>query len=517
LADYKNLYSAKSRNIMYFWLVKKNYKQPKLIIMGKSNIAGRQDEIAIFDKVVASNEAEFIAVYGRRRVGKTFLIKEYFEGHICFEMIGKYKASLADQLDNFAKSLGNSSGLGIISQRPSSWQEALFQLEQYLESPHVKNRPGKKVVFLDELPWINTARSKFLSSLEHFWNSYGSSQNKIILVVCGSAASWMIQNIVRSRGGLHNRLTRQIRLLPFSLTETEAFFRKRKIKLTRFQIVELYMAFGGVPYYLKQAEPAMSVAQIIDYTCFSKNGVLRDEYDKLYASLFENSHNHLKIVEILSKKNKGITRNELLGQAKLFSGGTATKVLNELQESGFIDSYVPLGKNLKDALFRLTDEFTQFYFDWIKPLGKTSPGAGHWLTRQNQPVKNTWAGFTFENICIKHVQKIKDALGISKVETKESAWRYQPAKDSEMPGAQIDLIIDRRDATINLCEVKFANSEFVIDANYANILRRKVDVFRSVTKTKKNVYITMITTYGVAKNAYFMELGANSITIDSLF
>ncbi len=485
--------------------------------MGKSNIAGRQDEIAIFGKIIASKEAEFIAVYGRRRVGKTFLIKEYFDELICFEIIGMYKASLEDQLDNFAQSLGKSSGTGIIPQRPSSWKEAFIQLEQYLESPHVKNGHGKKVVFLDELPWLNTPRSKFLSALEYFWNSYGSRQNKLILVVCGSAASWMIQNIVRSRGGLHNRLTMQIRLLPFSLNETEAFLKKRKLKLTRIQIIELYMAFGGVPYYLKQAEPGMSVAQIIDYSCFTKNGALRDEYEKLYTSLFENSHYHLQIVEILSKKTKGITRNELLDLAKISSGGTATKVLNELEESGFIESYVPFGKNLKDALFRLTDEFTQFYFDWIKPLGKNSPGAGHWLTRQNQPTKNTWAGFTFENICIKHVQKIKDALGITKVETKESAWRYRPGKDSQIPGAQIDLIIDRRDATINLCEVKFSNSDFIIDSKYAKDLRQKIDVFKTVTKTKKNVFITMITTFGVVKNAYFMELSPSSITIDDLF
>ncbi len=485
--------------------------------MGKSNIAGRHDELTIFNKVVASPEAEFMAVYGRRRVGKTFLIREFFEDMICFEIVGIYKASLRDQLSNFATSLGKSSGLGIAPQRPTSWQDAFLQLENYLESPRLKEKKGKQVVFIDELPWLNTSRSKFLPALEHFWNSYGSRQKKLILVVCGSAASWMIQNIVSSRGGLHNRLTRQIRLLPFSLSETEEYLKKRKIKLTRFQIVELYMAFGGVPYYLQQAEPEMSVAQIIDSTCFTKNGILRYEYEKLFTSLFEESHFHSKIVELLSGKTKGITRNELLDGAKISSGGTATQILNELEESGFIESYVPFGKNAKDALFRLSDEFTQFYFDWIKPLGKKSPGAGHWLTRQNQPSKNTWAGFTFESICLKHIQKIKSALGIAMVQTTESAWRYRPTGDSLLPAAQIDLVIDRRDATINLCEVKFSNSEFIIDAKYANNLRRKIDIFRNITKTRKNVFLTMITTFGVAQNAYSMELAAGSITIGDLF
>lgn len=485
--------------------------------MAKSNIAGRHDEIAIFDKISASSESEFIAVYGRRRVGKTFLVKEFFDKLICFEIAGIYKASLQDQLANFATSLGKSSGLGITPQKPSSWQEAFLQLENYLESPRLNEKKGKQVVFIDELPWLNTPRSKFLPALEHFWNSYGSRQKKLILVVCGSAASWMIQNIVRSRGGLHNRLTRQIRLLPFSLSETEEYLKKRKIKLTRFQIVELYMAFGGVPYYLKQAEPGMSVAQIIDSTCFTKNGILSYEFEKLFTSLFEESHFHTKIVELLAKKSKGITRNELLNEAKISSGGTASRILNELEESGFIESFVPFGKTAKDLLFRLSDEFTRFYFDWIKPLGKKSPGAGHWLTRQNQPAKNTWAGFTFETICLKHVQKIKNALGIAMVETTESAWRYRPTGDSPLPGTQIDLLIDRRDATINLCEVKFSNSEFVIDAKYANNLRRKIEVFKSVTGTKKNVFLTMITTFGMAKNAYSMELVAGSITLGDLF
>ncbi len=488
-----------------------------LIKMGKQNIAGRQEEIVILNKILNSNEAEFIAVYGRRRIGKTFLLKEFFDSHICFEITGIYKATIQDQLFNFAQSLGKSSETGIIPQRPSSWQEAFIQLEAYLESPGLKKKSGKRVLFFDELPWLNTPRSKFLPALEKFWNSYGSRNNNLVLAVCGSAASWMIQHIVRSRGGLHNRLTRQIRLLPFSLGETEAFLKSRNIKLTRYQIIELYMAFGGVPYYLKQAESGLSVAQIIDNTCFTKDGVLRNEFEQLYASLFEESHFHLKIVELLAKTRKGITRNELLKKIGLSSGGTATKIISELEESGFIESHVPFGKNFKDALYRLSDEFTQFYFDWIKPLGKQSPGAGYWLTKQNQPAKNTWAGFNFETICLKHVQKIKNALGIAMVETSESTWRYLAKKDSQQQGVQIDLLIDRRDATINLCEIKFSSKEFVVDAKYAEELRRKSETFKSVTKTRKNVFITMITTFGIANNEHALEVVNNSITIKELF
>jgi hypothetical protein len=432
-------------------------------------------------------------------------------------MTGIYKASLKEQLSNFAKSLGKSSGSGIIPQRPATWFEAFFQLENYLESPQVKRRTGKKVIFLDELPWINSPRSKFLPALENFWNSYACQKNDLVLAVCGSAASWMIQHIVNSRGGLHNRLTRQIRLLPFTLEETESFIKSRKVKLTRYQIAELYMAFGGVPYYLKQAEPGMSVAQIIDQSCFTKDGSLHKEFDQLYASLFDESNFHMKIVELLAKKRKGITRNELLAAAGLKSGGTATKIIDELQESGFIDSYVPFGKKSNDALFRLSDEFTQFYFDWIKPLGRKAPGSGYWQTKQNTPKKNTWAGFNFETLCLKHIGKIKHALGIAKVETSESAWRYAPIKASGNTGAQIDLLIDRRDATINICEIKFSGTEFTIDAKYAKELRNKTGTFKRITATRKNVFLTLITTFGVTKNEYALELVDSSLTIDDLY
>lgn len=485
--------------------------------MEQPAIAGRQDETAILKKVLASGEAEFIAVYGRRRVGKTYLIKAFFHQLICFEIVGIFNGSLQDQLINFARSLGKASGTGIIPQTPATWQEAFIQLESWLESPVMKAKTGRKVVFLDELPWLNTPRSKFLPALENFWNSYGVNQKELVLVVCGSAASWMLQNIVRSRGGLHNRLTRQIRLLPFMLNETEQFLRLNNIKITRLQIVELYMAFGGVPYYLKQAEPGLSVAQIVDNTCFTKDGSLRNEYDQLYASLFEESHYHSKIVELLAKKRKGLTRSELLDGITISSGGTATKILSELEESGFIESYIPFGKQAKDALFRLSDEFTRFHFDWIKPLGKKSPGAGYWLTLQNKPAKNAWAGFTFEALSMKHIQKIKDALGIGKVETTESAWRYLPDPDSNIKGTQIDLLIDRKDNTINICEIKFSSSGFVIDASYAAELRNKIEVFKRITGTRKNVFLTMVTTSGLVKNEYATELVDSEVTIEELF
>lgn len=485
--------------------------------MAKQNIIGRNAECSILAKALTSSEPEFIAVYGRRRVGKTFLVREYFEESICFELVGVHNASLKQQLLNFAQSLKNAMGIGIQPQVPKSWFEAFSILQQFLESINIRHINGKRVVFIDELPWFNSPKSGFIAALEHFWNSYGSKQRNLILVVCGSAASWMIQKIVQSKGGLHNRLTRQIRLLPFNLNETELFLKSRGIHLTKFQITSLYMAIGGVPFYLLQVGKGLSSAQIIESLCFSKDGLLRTEFEKLFSSLFDQSEEHLRIIEILRQNKPGLNRKQILSQMKIKSGGTASKILNELEESGFISSGIPFGKKVNDAIFRITDEFTLFYFNWIKPLGKRDPGAGYWLSLQNDPKKRAWSGYAFEILCQKHIPQIKNALGISMVDTFHGPWYYRPEPDSTNTGVQIDLVIDRRDATINLCEMKFSENEFTIDMAYAKELRKKKEVFRTVTKTRKNIFITMITTFGILQNPYSLEVVSNSIQIESLF
>jgi hypothetical protein len=483
----------------------------------KEKIKGRVEEAGMLAKALHSADPEFIAVYGRRRVGKTFLVREFFGDDICFELVGVHQASLTEQLRNFAQSLKSAMGISILPQTPGSWSEAFSYLGEFLNSLNQRQKTGKRVVFLDELPWLNTPKSNFLPALEHFWNSYGSKQSNLILVVCGSSASWMIQKNVNSKGGLHNRLTRQIRLLPFTLSETEDFLKSRGVVLTRFQITSLYMAMGGVPFYLMQAEPGLSSAQIIDKVCFSRGGLLRNEFEKLFPSLFDHSDQHIRIVEVLRQNRSGMNRNLILSAAKIPTGGTASQILEELEESGFIASGIPFGKKSNDAIYRISDEFTLFYFDWIKPLGKRDPGEGYWLSRQTDPRRRAWAGYAFEGICLKHVQKIKNALGIGMVETFHGPWSYSAPKTSSGAGAQIDLLIDRKDASINLCEMKFSESEFTVDADYAKKLRQKKDVLINVTKTRKNVFITLITTFGIAGNSHSNDVVSNSLTIDCLF
>jgi AAA+ ATPase superfamily predicted ATPase len=486
--------------------------------MALTKIIGRNPQKKILQQANDSQEAEFIALYGRRRIGKTFLIREFYEKNICFEMTGIYKAPLVDQLDNFAEALGKAIGASIQPKVPKSWREAFLQLENYIISLGKARLKGKKVIFLDELPWLNTPRSKFMAALQHFWNGFCTRRKDIILVVCGSAASWMIQNIVKSKGGLHNRLTRQIRLLPFTLAETKFYLQSRNMKsLDNYSILQIYMTIGGVPYYLSKIEKGKSAAQIIDSLCFSESAPLRNEYDQLYRSLFEKSEQHIRIVESLSKKHAGLTRTELLKSVGMKSGGTASQILEELEESGFIESRIPFGRKANDSLFRLIDEFSLFHLFWIKPLGKKSPGTGYWITRQSGQKYNSWAGYSFEGICIKHIKEIKNALGIFAIGTNESPWRFIPPKGSEETGAQIDLLIDRADRTINLCEMKFYSSEFVINAKYAKELRNKIAVFREQTHLQKPIFLTLITTFGTKENSHSTSLEVIDIKMDVFF
>lgn len=476
--------------------------------MGKEVIVGRIEEKNILGNALRSNEAELIAVYGRRRVGKTYLIRKFFQKELIFEFSGVHNASLKDQLLNFSYVLGRQMKTHVAA--PASWTEAFLMLINYAEPLLKKN---KAVIFLDEFPWLSSARSKFLAAFEFFWNSWGTKQNKLILVICGSAASWMIQKIVNNRGGLHHRITQKIRLLPFNLAETRAYLKNNKVNMDDYQIAQLYMAMGGIPQYLKSILPGESAAQNIDRICFTKQGALQDEFNNLYASLFAEADRHISIVRALSGKPSGLTRGEIIETCGLSTGGTTTLLLEELTESGFISSYLPLNKNLRDNIYKLSDEYSMFY---LKFMGKNrASGPGTWIKLSVSSSWKSWSGTAFENLCLKHTSEIKAALGISGVYTEESVWRHVPGNGK--PGAQIDLLFDRQDFCISICEMKFSNTVFTIDKAYAAQLVQKREVFQEKTGTQKTLFIVMVTTFGTKDNMYKVGLVQNDIKLEALF
>ena len=475
----------------------------------KNIFTGRGKEIEILQKALQSKESEMVSVIGRRRIGKTFLIKNVYKNNIVFELTGTRNAPLNEQLQNFMFSLQLATGNSIIGKPPANWMEAFFLLINYL-----KELPKKKkhVVFLDELPWLSTHRSGFLRGLSFFWNSWAVNQN-IVVVICGSAASWMIQKVVNDKGGLHNRITKRIFLEPFTLSETEEYLQSRGIKLNRYHLSQLYMAMGGIPHYLKEVEGGKSATQNIEDICFSNTGLLKDEFSNLYAALFDHPDNHIAIVRALAKRKVGMNRNNLIKEAKIPNGGNITKVLDELKQSGFIDIYLPFGKKSKDKMYRLTDEYSLFYLQFIE---KNIHEKGEVWKRLSQTQEyKIWCGYAFENICLKHISEIKKALSIGGVYSISSTFYKKGTKKEK--GTQIDLLLDRNDQIINIFEIKFYNKEFTVSKSYAQALKSKLDVFQETTKTRKHLFLTLITTFGITHNEHSLGLIDQVLTIDDLF
>lgn len=470
----------------------------------KSNIIGRTAEKKILEEVFSSKSSTFVAVYGRRRVGKTYLIRETFSDKLCFEISGLANASTKEQLLNFGMTLSQSAGEHL--QTPRNWLEAFRQLINFVQQSHQK----RKIIFFDEIPWMDTPRSGFLTALEHFWNSWASARKDIVLIVCGSATSWIINNLINNHGGLHNRLTHTIYLKPFTLTECEQYFKWRKIDFKRYYLAEIYMIMGGIPYYLSKVEKGISSSQNIDNLFFTENAIFKNEFRNLYASLFRNSDDYIKIIEALSKKGKGLTRNEISTLTKITCGGGLTNVLQNLEYCGFIRSYHPYNKKTRNILYQLIDSYSLFYFRFIR---KNELNDEHfWTNSLDTPLRHAWTGYAFEMVTLHHIIEIKKALGIAGIQSSVSVWR----SETSQPAAQIDLVINRKDGIINVLEIKYCNRKFTITKDYEENLRNKIAAFKSETHTRNAVHLVMLTTYGLNKNRY-AEIAQKELSLDDLF
>lgn len=472
-------------------------------------LIGRQKEKALLDELMASKSPQLAAILGRRRVGKTYLVKMHCKANLVFECSGSIDGSTSSQLANFSERLTNHFNMRI-SMPPATWQQAFVLLQNGINTLKGKQ---KKVFFFDEFPWLDNHRSGFLAAFSYWWNMYGTQRTDLLVIICSSATSWMINRVVNNRGGLHNRITQRITLMPFSLAETEEYLKATNIKLTRYQVLQLYMVMGGIPLYLSQVKPGLSVDQIINATCFKKNGLLYGEFDNLYAALFTHAEKHIQLVKLLAARHTGLTRNELVAATKkINSGGGLTKALDELTESGFVLRTNPFGNKLKDAVYRLADEFTLFYFRF---MAKESKQPKLWTKLMITNAFTQWCGYAFENLCFRHLDQIKEELGIGGVYTEQYGWRWKG--DGQLSGAQIDLLIDRADNCINLCEIKFAAAPFVINKKYAAELWNKELAFSFKAKTRKALFTTIIAPYGAAENEYRVQRVQSTVSMDALF
>lgn len=470
-------------------------------------LIGRTKEKQLLVDALHEEYSQFIAVYGRRRVGKTFLIREAYDYTFDFQFTGAAKLTARKQLVRFRRALKEHGQKD--TPELTNWGDAFSELKRLINGLQT----GKKVIFLDELPWMDAPRSGFLSELESFWNGWASARKDIVFVVCGSSTSWMVKKIIKNKGGLHNRLSHRISLKPFPLGLCEQLAQSRGLIFSRKQLLEAYMVFGGVPYYWSLLQKGASVTQEIDRLIFSPDGELNDEFEMLYASLFKKPEPYIRVIELLARKKMGMTRLELLAAGGFEDNGSFSDILKDLEWCGFIRSYSMMGYKKKSDLFQLIDHYTLFYYEYIDGQRQ---GANYWKSMLGTPKYNTWCGLAFERTCLWHIDQIKKQLGISGILTNEYAWRCSGDESKNRRGVQIDLLIDRSDGIIDICEMKYSKELYVISADYGRELQRKRDVFAEVTGTESAVHTIMVTTNGVIHNEEWSEIQAE-VNLDSLF
>jgi len=472
-----------------------------------NKIIARNQEIDTLERKYRSGKSEFVIVYGRRRIGKTFLVNNVFAERFTFTYVGARKQKQDKQLQRFAAQLKLYSG-SPYAPALKSWEQAFNELRTLIEC---KPKDERKVIFFDEMPWIDTRQSQFVEALEYFWNAWAAQRTDILFIACGSATSWMVNKLIKNQGGLHNRITERIYLRPFRLGECEEFLHANGCNWDRYTILQSYMAMGGVPYYMTLLNPEQSLAQNIDRLFFAKNAPMREEFDELFNALFNQADKYISVVSALAGKKEGMLRAEIMEKTKM-SGGSLSKILDNLERCDFIDKYAQFNASVRNTLYRISDPYTLFYFKFLH--NKNTKDENWWTNNMNTHSVEAWQGFSFETICMTHLDQIKQKLGISGIATTTCSWRK--LGDENEKGTQIDLVIDRIDRVINLCEMKFSKAPYNITKAYEEQLRERMSIFKADTKTRKSLATTMVTTFGVVRGIH-SGVVQNEVLMEDLF
>ena len=470
-------------------------------------LIGREKEQELLRKAFQADRSRFIAVYGRRRVGKTFLIREFFDYSFTFQHSGLAKGKYNEQLAAFADSLADAGAAdpGTLT----NWMDAFGKLKDLIK----KSGDKRKVIFLDELSWMDTVRSDLLMAIENFWNGFASARKDVVLIICTSATSWILNRVIHDKGGLHNRITDKIHLEPFCLRECADFLESKGMHLDYYDILEGYMVMGGVPYYWDFVQSDMSMTQNINAIFFGRDAFLKGEFDYLYASVFKKPEDYIKIVTALGKKKIGMTRSELSKETGITCNGAFSRKIQELESCGFIRCYHEFGKKNMGTVIQLIDNYTLFYFKFLE---RAATDPKFWEKTIDSPARKAWMGLAFERVCLQHSEQIRKKLGISGVLTDESEWHCKADAEKGVYGSQIDLVIDRNDRTVNLCEMKFSIFEYEINKEYDQKLKEKISDFKKTTNTRSAIHLTLITTYGLKQNKYSGHI-QSVVTAEALF
>lgn len=471
-------------------------------------MVGRVQERRCLDRCDGSDKSELVCVYGRRRVGKTFLVEQTLGPFFAFHVVGSKDAATSSQLREFGLELTDRGDPN--PNPPADWREAFNRLYKVITAPDAPRSPhGKAVVFIDEFPWFAKQRSDFLSAFSTFWNRRSTTGQKLLVVICGSATSWVIEHVLESAGDMAARVTESIFLKPFALAETKEYFDSRGFGWDERSLIETQMVFGGLPYFFSLMSPHQSLAQSIDRLCLRPRAQLRDETMILLESTMRRSRLYVELFALLAQHRYGVPKAEamrLLGH----STNQFIKATAEAVKCGYVHEYKNLSKPQNPKYLMLVDPFILFHYRLIEPAHGDSPRS--WADFvADQERYTAWRGNAFEIVCLQHVRQLKSALGIGGVLTKEYPW----ASARKAGGAQVDLVIERADRIVNLCEMKFTDAPYELTSAVEQELVRKREVFREETGTRLALKTVLVSAQGTA--GYHDSQIAQIITADDLF
>ena len=491
---------------------------------------GRKKEIKLLNEICDLEESSLVAIYGRRRIGKTYLVnhmfKKYRQDCLFFEFTGAYDGDKRGQIDNFIDQVYE-----WFYVEPSfeikSWSDAFRFLKRTIDKEIKKRDSNEKViVFLDEVPWIDRSnKGGFLSALGYFWNTWCEPRENVVLILCGSNSSWIRDKILKNaRGSLYQRVTHQISMYPFDLKETKAYLLEQKgFMIDNKTVTDIYMIFGGVAKYLSFLNPNESSAENIDRVFFSIHGSMYREYDELFSSLFADKSDYYKsVIELLCTRRSGFSLSDISKAFNEKLGGKLRLAIAELEECGFIKGLSKYGNSVRGVNYMIVDPYILFHHKWIKGFSRndiaTLPN-NYWLHKSSSQSYAVWSGYAFEIVVMVNIRLYLNAIGRLGFFSGVYHWQHM-AKSEDEQGAQIDMVVNYGNNIFDILECKYYNSEYVISKEYAKNIKNKLSMFKKYglySKQKSELRLVFLTSYGVKMNAEAHSLNISRVCLDDLF
>jgi hypothetical protein len=423
---------------------------------------GRKNELRMLNDAYRSGKDELVVLYGRRRIGKSSLVKRFAEKKKAYyEFEALEGETTPGQINHFLQQLKKQIDDPILdSVRFANWEQVFTYLTE-----KVINRKSKvkKILFLDELPWMAAGRIRLVSLLKYYWDNHWKSKH-VMLILCGSVASFMVKKVLHSNA-LYGRTTIEILLKGFSPEEAARLLSKKR---SREETLNYQLVFGGVPKYLEQINTSQSFNKNMNTLCFSPHGIMLKEVERIFYSQFREPRTYLKIINLL--KNGIFSLSEISSKTKIPSGGGLKQYLKNLERAEMIRSYIPFDRsgNSKFKKYTLADEFLVFFFKYMGPNLRVikESSSRRLFETLTQNSFDSWLGFAFERFCLKHAGLL--ALVMDFADDILLASPYFKKNDERF---QIDLLYQRADRVITVCEIKHQNIK--IGTNIIPEMQRK--------------------------------------------